>query len=122
MSLDGRATRHLDKRQLACLAANILADPGPFHPTTNQLANMFHVSSSYIAAACKMSPAKRNAILAGHDDTSFTPLLNPPKSSPALLASSATAVADSVLAEIVRVNGVERVLAAAVTVENGHRA
>jgi hypothetical protein len=69
-----------------------------------------------------MSLAKRSAILAGYDQTSFTPLLNPPKPSLALSAPSVMAVADSVLADIVRVNGVDRVLAAAVTVENGHRA
>jgi hypothetical protein len=37
----------------------------------------------------------------------------------ALAAPSTTAVADSMLAGIVRVNGVDRVLAAAVMVENG---
>jgi hypothetical protein len=119
-SLDGRALRHLDARQKACLAANVLDAPGSFRPSANLLAHALHVSLGYIAAARGMSPAKRAAILAGTDNTSFTLLLHPPKAPLALPAPSTMTVADSVLAEIVRANGVARVLDAAVLVESNH--
>jgi hypothetical protein len=75
-SLDGRTVRHLNARQRACLAANILATPGQFHFAVSQLANLLHVSPVYIGIARKMSVAKRAAIIAGHDAGSFVPLLN----------------------------------------------
>jgi hypothetical protein len=50
-SLDGRALRFLDARQRACLAANILDEPGPFKPNVTQLVNMLHVTAAYVAIA-----------------------------------------------------------------------
>lgn len=118
-SLDGRALRHLDARQRACLGANILATPGPFVPTVSLLATILRVSVSYISAARKMSPAKRNAILAGIDNTSFVPLLNAPQARLALPAPKvADDIANSFLVDVVRTAGIERTLAAAVLVEN----
>jgi hypothetical protein len=93
-SLDGRALRHLSKAQLGCLGAAILADPGSFRPSVSLLARALNVSCGYIAAARGLSPAKRNAILAGHHKTSFTPLLNGSKASKALPAPNTTAVVD----------------------------
>jgi hypothetical protein len=112
--LDGRAVRHLNARQKACLAANILAQPGLFRPTTNQLAHMLRVSPAYIAVACRMSAAKRAAILAGSDTSSFVPLLNSPK---VLALPAPKTVGDVDLLNLVRTVGVERVLDAAVVVE-----
>jgi hypothetical protein len=117
-SLDGRTLRHLDARQRACLAANILAQPGPFHPAVNQLANMLRVSPAYIAVARQMSAAKRAAILAGYDKTSFVGLLNGPKAPLALPApKAANGVGDAELLSIVRNAGIGRVLDAAIAVE-----
>ena len=117
-SLDGRALRHLDARQKACLAANILAQPGPFHPTVNQLANMLHVSPAYIAVARQMSSAKRAAILAGSDKSSFVPLLNPPQPCFALPApKKVNGIDDAKLQTIALTVGAERMLDAAIAVE-----
>jgi hypothetical protein len=118
-SLDGRVLRHLNARQRACLAANILADPdGSFHPAVNQLATMLHVSSAYIGIARQMSAAKRAAILAGYDQTSFAGLLNAPKAPLALPAPKAVnGDGDAELFDIIRKVGVARTLDAAVAVE-----
>jgi hypothetical protein len=64
---DGRALRSLDARQRACLAANILDDPGPFKPNVTQLVNMLRTSVAYIAIARKLAPSQRAAILNGTD-------------------------------------------------------
>ena len=121
MTLDGRALRHLDARQLACLAATILDEPGTFKPTVNQLANILHVTPAYIAVARKMPPIKCAAILAGFDKSSFMPLLrkSPPPWQPfALLAPNKTnEIDDSNLLALVREVGVGRVLDAAIAVE-----
>jgi hypothetical protein len=118
-SLDGRVLRHLNARQRACLAANILADPdGSFHPAVNQLANMLRASPAYIGIARQMSAAKRAAILAGYDETSFAGLLNAPKAPLALPAPKASNwIGDAELLNIVRTAGVARTLDAAVAVE-----
>jgi hypothetical protein len=117
-SLDGRTLRHLDARQKACLAANILAQLGPFHPTVNQLANMLRVSPAYIAVARHMSAAKRAAILAGYDESSFAALLNSSTPHLALPApKAANGVGDAEIIDFVRTVGVSRVIDAACTVE-----
>jgi hypothetical protein len=78
LSLDGLHTRRLNARQKACLAAIVLVEPGPFKPTMNQLAIMLHVTPHYIAVARQLPPEKRQAILSGHDTSSFVPRLHAP--------------------------------------------
>ena len=68
--------RHLDKRQKAVLAANVIDGPARFVPTNRQVSDIFGVSMSYIDAARRLSPNKRKAILTGRDLTSFVVLLS----------------------------------------------
>ena len=96
--------------------------PGPaygqFRPTVNQLATMLHVSLAYIAIARRMPAAKRAAILAGYDKTSFVGLLNAPKAPLALPAPKAVNGVDDVeLQNLARNVGVGRWLDAAIAVE-----
>lgn len=108
--LDGRALRHLNARQRACLAANILAEPGPFTPTL--LTNILRITPAYIAVARKMSPATRLAILAGTDTRSFGPMLKTKK--------NGSGIDDSKLLAIVREVGIDRTLAIACVAESGY--
>jgi hypothetical protein len=48
-------------------------------PSIHQLALLFEVSCSTIANARKLSPERRQAVLDGHDNTSFACLLKAPK-------------------------------------------
>jgi hypothetical protein len=117
-SLDGRVLRHLNARQRACLAANILAEPGSFRFSVTLLAHTLNVSPAYIGVARQMSAARRAAILAGYDKGSFVPLLNPPKSPLALPAPKlVNGIDDAEVVDFVREVGIGRVLDAAVAVE-----
>jgi hypothetical protein len=89
----------------------------PFKPTASLLAAILRVSVAYIAVARAMSQAKRNAILAGYDNCSFVPLLNPPKTPLALPAPAKPVVDDVEIIDFVRNVGIGRVLDAAVAVE-----
>jgi hypothetical protein len=73
------AHRKLDKRQRACLAANLADGLAEFRPTIIQAAMLLGVSAAYVAQARQLTPAKRTAILDGRDSTSFGTLLSPPK-------------------------------------------
>jgi hypothetical protein len=117
MSLDWRVLRHLDARQRGCVGANILAQPGPFKPPASLLAAILRVSPRYIAIANAMSQAKRNAIIAGYDKSSFVPLLNAPKAPLALPAPVKPMINDVEIIDYVRRVGIGRVLDAAVAVE-----
>jgi hypothetical protein len=111
-SLDGRALRHFNLHQKACIAANVLDEPGPFMPTASQLAHLLHVAPSYVAAACKLSPATRMAIVNGTDTTSFMPALQKANG-----GRGNGVINDLKLLDLVRAVGVTRVLDAAVAVE-----
>lgn len=112
----GLVHRHLDKRQLACLAADVRADLAIIRHTDRQLADIFGVSVTYIVAAAKLSSEKRKAILKGWDPTSFAELLNPPATVLALPAPN-TPVSDAELAYVIRAAGLDRTLAVAIAVE-----
>jgi hypothetical protein len=111
----GIGNRHANKRQLAAMAAAILAGDAGFKPSMRQLAQIFGVNVVYIGLAQQFSPAKRKAIIAGEDVTSFTALLNPPKAPLALPAPKF--VTDETLKETIRIAGIERTLNAAAAVE-----
>jgi hypothetical protein len=118
----GLSHRRLDARQRAAIAADVLAGLAVIKPTARQVADMFGVSVAYIGIAKQLSPAKRRAIASGKDSTSFVALLNPPAERLALPAPTAS-IDDATLANVVQLAGIDRVLAAAVSVEqNGHAA
>jgi hypothetical protein len=106
--LDGRALRFLDARQRACLAANILDEPGPFKPTITQLVTMLKLTVAYVAIAREMTAFQRAAIMDGSDTTSFSLIKKQKK---------AAGIDDRKLLAIVRTAGVDRVLNAACAIE-----
>jgi hypothetical protein len=111
----GIASRRADKRQLAALAASILEGDLGFRPSARQLAQMFGVNATYIHVARHLSPAKRQAIAAGEDQASFTALLNPPER--LALPAPGSSISDGELTDIARRVGPDRMLEAAVAVE-----
>jgi hypothetical protein len=114
------AHRQLDARQLAVLAADVADRLATFIPSQQQLARIFGVSVPYIRAAQKLSPSRRAAILRGEDSTSFAELMNPPRqlSLAGPVIPDMKMIPDTVLENIIRVTGVERVLEIACAVEN----
>jgi hypothetical protein len=76
-TLSGRGLicRRLDKRQLACVGANVDEGLTRIKWSVAQLAAALRVSRVYIDLARKLSPAKRQAIIDGRDGTSFVALL-----------------------------------------------
>jgi hypothetical protein len=99
-ALDGRRLRSLDARQRACVAANVLDDPGPLKPNVTQLVGMLRTSVAYVAIARRLPESQRAAIIAGIDSTSFSQLKKQRRSNNRLLS-------------VVRTAGVGRVLDAA---------
>ena len=71
----GLVHRHLDKRQLACLAANVLEGSINIDWSVAQLMAALKVNRQYIDVACTLSPERRQAIIDGRDQTSFAALL-----------------------------------------------
>jgi hypothetical protein len=108
-SLDGRALRYLNLHQKACVAANVLDEPGPFMPAASQLAHMLHVAPSYVAVARKLTPETRLAIVSGTDTSSFMAMLRK--------ANGHGVINDLKLLDLVRTVGITRVLDAACAVE-----
>ncbi len=106
-SLDGRALRFLDARQRACLAANILDEPGPFKPNVAQLVSMLRVTVAYIAVARKLTVFQRADIMTGVDTTTSFSLLKKQKAG----------IDNDKLLAFVRTAGIDRVLDAACAVE-----
>jgi hypothetical protein len=111
----GLANRQLDKRQRACLAADVLDGMVTFSPSQTQLANLLGVSAPYIIAARRLSAGKRAAILRGWDPTSFTDLVRPQQRQ--LLVSNCASITNLQLEHVIRAVGVDRALEAAVQVE-----
>jgi hypothetical protein len=112
----GLANRHLDKRQRACLAANVFAGLVTFIPSQQQLAHIFCVSVPYIELARKLPIEKRTAILRGLDPVSFVELM--PRRSAMLPAPNCASITNSYLEMVIRAAGVERTLEAACAVEH----
>jgi hypothetical protein len=117
LSARGLIHQRLSKSQLAAKLAGVLEGDTDLEPTARQLAEWFGVNEGYIRVARAMSPEKRKAVASGKDATSFGALLNPFKQ---LALPAPKSIDDSTLVDIVRTAGIDRVLAAAVSVENGH--
>ena len=108
----GLAHRHLNKRQRAVLAADVVDGIVTVQLSAKQVAQLLAVSVPYLALAQQFSPEKRAAILSGKDDTSFVALLNPPTPQLALpatrLAIAWDGASDDALLANVRAAGVAR--------------
>jgi hypothetical protein len=118
-TLSGRGlnTRRLDKRQRACLAANAKEGLTQIDWSIAQYAAALKVSRPYIDLARTFSPAKRVAIIEGHDRTSFVALLKAPQQQLSLpLTNGKSDDADELVA-VVRKYGTTRVLDACVAAE-----
>jgi len=116
------ANRKLDKRQRACLAADVVEGLTAVAPTQAQAAAMLGVSATYIQIARKLPPGKRAAILHGFDPTSFAELKLPRHLAlpiPDAKVMIKSEITDTELEDLARTVGVDRMLAAAVAVEHG---
>ena len=107
--------RQLDKRQRAILAADVLDGMVTFTPSAKQLADIFDVSTPYIAAARKLSPGKRAAILRDWDPTSFADRVHSQQRQ--LRVPNCASITNSYLETVIRAVGVDRVLDAAIAAE-----
>jgi hypothetical protein len=107
--------RQLDKRQRAILAADVLDGMVTFTPSAKQLADIFDVSTPYIAAARKLSPGKRAAILRDWDPTSFADLVHSQQRQ--LRVPNCASITNSYLETVIRAVGVDRTLEVAIGVE-----
>jgi hypothetical protein len=108
------AHRQLDKRERAILAADVIDGLARIVPTQAQVAAMFGVSVPYVQIARDLSPGKRAAILHGRDPTSFAKLARPSRQ---LTLPVVTEIPNSVLENLIRSAGIERVLDVAAAVE-----
>ena len=124
--LSGRALVHrkLDKRQLACIAANAAEGQTRIDWSVAQLTAALKVSRVYIDLARSFSPEKRQAIIDGLDGTSFAALLKTPELQQLAIPTSRRRVVvngksidDATLLAVVRNAGIERTLQAAMAVE-----
>jgi hypothetical protein len=108
----GLTHRHLDKRQRAVLAADIVDGIVTVQLSAKQVAQLLGVSVPYITLAQQFAPEKRAAVLRGEDSTSFAALLNPPAPQPALpgprLAITWDGANDDALLANVRAVGIPR--------------
>jgi hypothetical protein len=117
-TLSGRGlnSRRLDKRQLACLAANAKEGLTQIDWSIAQYAAALKVSRPYIDLARTLSAEKRAAIIEGHDQTSFVGLLKAPQQQLALPLTNGKSD-DAELVAVVRKFGTTAVLDACVAAE-----
>jgi hypothetical protein len=114
----GLAHRRLDKRQLACLAANAAEGQTRIDWSVAQVAAALKVSRQYIDLARSLSSEKRRAIIEGRDQTSFVTLLRASEPQFALRApkhsgnGNGESIDDATLIAVVRHAGIERTLMA----------
>jgi hypothetical protein len=118
----GLVHRHLDKRQLACVAANVDEELIRVKWSIAQLAAAFKVSRVYIDLARTFSPEKRQAIIDGRDQTSFAALLAPNAQLALPLPKQSTngngeSINDAEIVALVLKYGTGRILDACVAVE-----
>jgi hypothetical protein len=111
----GRSLAHkrLDKRQGACLAADVIEGLTVITPTQAQVATMCGVSLAYVRIALGIPPGKRAAILRGWDSTPFAALITKTGTTKVIN----TKITDTALVKAIRAIGTERVLNAAVVAE-----
>jgi hypothetical protein len=114
--ISGRSLAHRqwDKRQRACLAADVIEGLTTITPTQIQVAALLGVSPAYVQIAHKLDPGKRAAIQRGWDSTSFATLTSRRK----ILALPAPDIDQTDLENLIRVVGVDRALEAAAAVES----
>lgn len=112
--ISGRSLAHrrCSKRQLACLAADVIEGLTTINPTQSQVATLFGVSLAYIRIARRFDPGKRAAIVRGWDPTSFANQVKPDRK--VLVITDAS---NASLVDLIRKIGVERVLEAACAAE-----
>ena len=123
--LSGRGLVHrkLDKRQLACVAANAAQGETKIDWTVTQLVAALKVSRAYVDLARTFSPEKRQAIIDGLDETSFAALLKAPELQQLAIPApkrrilvNGKSIDDVTLLAVVRNAGVERTLQAVTAV------
>jgi hypothetical protein len=111
--------RELNKTQLAVLGANITDGLTRYVQTNQEVAASLGVSQTYINAARRLPPERREAILKGWDTATIAELMNPPHQvslrGPVIPDMK---VSDVDLEQMIRAVGLERALAAAVAVES----
>jgi hypothetical protein len=121
-TITGRSLVHrrLSKVQRAVLAADVIDGLAQYVQTDQQVAAAFGVSGTYVLAARKLSPRERSAILQGYDVVRFAELLRPPRqlslARPTL--PDLKVIPDSVLENLVRSVGTDRLLSIACAVES----
>jgi hypothetical protein len=124
--LSGRGLVHrkLDKRQLACVAANAAQGQTKIDWSVAQLVAALKVSRAYVDLARTFSPEKRQAIIDGLDATSFAALRKAPELQQLAIPApkrrivvNGKSIDDATLLQVVRSAGVERTLQAAMAVE-----
>jgi hypothetical protein len=115
--LSGRGLVHrdLDKRQLACVAANVVDGLTSIDWSIAQLAIALKVSRQYVDLARKLSPERRQAIIDGRDQMSFVNLLQAAERPLALPKPTANGETD--LFDTVRKYGIARTLDACCAIE-----
>jgi hypothetical protein len=122
--LKGRLNlRHLDKRQRAVLAADLVDGRLMLQPSIQQAAALLEVNSTYVGLALRLSDGIRAAILSG-DPIAFTALLDLPakqlvRSKP--VNGNGSGMSDARLVAIAKTVGVNRMLTAAAAAEAASR-
>jgi hypothetical protein len=111
----GLGNRRIDKRQRACLVADVLDGTMTFVPSVQQLADIFNVSIPYVNVARKLSPGKRAAILRDWDPTSFADLVHSQQRQ--LRVPNCASITNLQLEHVIRAVGVDRALEAAIAAE-----
>jgi hypothetical protein len=115
-TISGRSLvhQHLNARQKAAIAADILDGADDVKPTAVQISRMVGVSVSYIAIARKWTAAKRAAIRNGAKFPKPAPLLKIVPTAPVVISIP---VSDAEVDAMIREAGVDRILARACEIE-----
>jgi hypothetical protein len=112
----GLIHRHFDKRQLACIGADVKEGLITIKWSVAQLATVLNVNRVYIDLARTFSAEKRAAIISGRDMTSFVALLKAPEPQLTLPLTNGKSD-DAEIVAVVQKYGTTRVLDACVAAE-----
>ena len=121
--LSGRGLihRNLDKRQLACIAADVIEHKTDIEWSIAQIMASLKVSRAYIDVARGLSPERRAAIINGRDQTSFVTLIKAANPQLPLWANgNGHDLDDAMLLALVRKVGPARMFDAVVAVDSAH--
>jgi hypothetical protein len=114
------AHRHLNKHQRAVIAADVEDGLAVYQPSRQELRQLLKVNAEYIRRARQLTPGQRRAILAGRN-RHHPAISSPPVRTLALPKPAETngngKLPDATLFDIVRNEGIERILNVAATVE-----